>query len=206
MRSGSHVLATSTDAEARIDAHANADERVIPLAEDIPWPEIVRLVRGTVRRILGPSRELDDLTQIALERVVRGLEGFEGRAELSTFVYRIAVNVALNHWRSWRRWLRRFDPNADASGDDWASEDEDGPYAAHAVRERSRHLRRVLDKLDADQRIALILADFEELPGPRIADILGCPEATVRSRLRLGRAKLAKLIFEEPFFREEIAP
>jgi RNA polymerase sigma-70 factor (ECF subfamily) len=199
MRSATPALSTAGEADEA--PRAVGDEATT--AADVPWPEIVRLVRGTVRRIVGPSRELDDLTQTALERVVRALDTFEGRAELTTFVYRIAANVALNHWRGWRRWLRRFDPSADAAAEDHEADDV-GPLAAHAARERARHLHRLLGQLDADHRIVIVLADFEELSGARIAEILAVPEGTVRSRLRLARAKLTSLILAEPFFREEI--
>lgn len=52
-----------------------------------PWQEIVRMVRAQVRSLVGPSRDLEDLTQIALEQVVRALPRFESRCELSTFTY-----------------------------------------------------------------------------------------------------------------------
>jgi RNA polymerase sigma-70 factor (ECF subfamily) len=196
-----------TASQLDVDDASAIRARTTTTASDVPWAELVPLVRGTVRRILGPTRELDDLTQTVLERVVRGLDTFEGRAELTTFVYRVAVNVALNHWRSWRRWLKRFDPSIDTSGEDQhhatSEEDQEG---AHVARERGRRLHGLLERLDANQRIAVILADFEDLPGPQIAEIVGCPEATVRSRLRLGRAKLAQLVLQDPFFREEVAP
>src|SRR5262249_53549147 len=152
--------------------------------------------------VIGPSRDLDDLTQTALERVVRGMDSFEGRAELTTFVYRIAVNVALSHWRWWRRGLRRFDPSVDAAAREVsppAEAHQGGPYASHAARERAERLHRLLERLEPNQRIALVLADFEELRGAQIAEIVGCGEPTVRSRLRLARNRLAALVLEDPF-------
>jgi RNA polymerase sigma-70 factor (ECF subfamily) len=169
----------------------------------IDWPELVSLVRGTVLRIVGPSADLDDLTQVALEKVVRGLDKFEGRAELTTYVYRIAANVALNHWRSWKRWLRRFDPTQDSYDVPARAADAaaDESLSAH---ERALRVRALLDRLDAQKRIVLVLAEMEELPASRIAEILECPEPTVRSRLRLARAKLAELAAADPYFRDEV--
>jgi RNA polymerase sigma-70 factor, ECF subfamily len=170
---------------------------------DIDWPELVSLVRGTVLRIVGPSSDLDDLVQVALEKVVRGLDKFEGRAELTTYVYRIAANVALNHWRSWKRWLRRFDPTQESYDVPARAADAaaDESLSAH---ERAMRVRALLDRLDAQKRIVLVLAEMEELPASRIAEILDCPEPTVRSRLRLARAKLAELAVADPFFRDEV--
>ncbi|CAN5722498.1 hypothetical protein BH11MYX4_BH11MYX4_66330 [soil metagenome] len=48
-----------------------------------------------------------------------------------------------------------------------------------------------------------MLADFEELPASRIAEILECPESTVRSRLRHARAELADGVLADPVLREE---
>lgn len=172
---------------------------------DVSWPEMVDLVRCTLRRIVGPSRDLDDLTQAALERAFRALPKFEGRSEVRTFVYRITVNVALNHWRSWRRWLRRFDPTVDITAADPEDDTERSPPQALHQRRRAARVRMILDRLDADKRIVIVLADFEELPASQIARILGCGEPTVRSRLRLARARLAELVFADPFFAEEVS-
>src|SRR6476620_269585 len=76
-----------------------------------PWPELVSIVRGQVRSLVGPTRDLDDLTQATLEQVVRAMDRFEGRCETTTFTYRIASRVVMNHWRSLRRYLRWFVPS-----------------------------------------------------------------------------------------------
>jgi DNA-directed RNA polymerase specialized sigma24 family protein len=91
------LVATST-------AVAQTDVRGLP-----PWPDVVRTVRQQMRSLVGAHRDLDDLTQVALERLLRGISGFDGRSELSTFTYRICLRVAMNQWRGWRRWLRRFE-------------------------------------------------------------------------------------------------
>jgi RNA polymerase sigma-70 factor (ECF subfamily) len=171
---------------------------------DSSWPELVDFVRVTMRRLVGPTRDVEDLTQIALERVAAGIDDFEGRSELTTFVYRVTANVALNHWRSWRRWLRRFDPRVDVEDELGRRPHEgDTEERLHAHR-RAARVRQLLDRLDAGQRIVIVLADFEELPASRIAIILGCSEPTVRSRLRLARARLARLVLDDPFFADEV--
>lgn len=175
-------------------------------ADAVPWPEIVALVRRTVRRIVGPGHDVEDLTQTALERVVAGMDRFEGRARIETFVYRVAVNVALNHWRWWRRFLRRFDPTAGASSEEDVEVDAPGPFASLADARRAERVRAVLEKLAPEKRIVIVLADFEELTAFEIAEILGCAEPTVRSRLRLARAKLAELVLADPVLSEEVQP
>jgi len=165
------------------------------------WPVLVRLVRAQVRSLVGPTRDLEDLTQAALEQVVRARAGFEGRCALSTFTYRIASRVVMNHWRSLRRYLKRFVTSDDDELPEPRSADED-PLAI-VERQRAARLHHHLDRLSADQRIVVVLADLEDLPAPRIAEILECPEPTVRSRLARARAELARRLARDPFFADD---
>src|SRR5262249_48987677 len=135
-----------------------------------------------------------------LEQVVRGLPRFEGRSQLSTFTYRICAHVAMNHWRWWKRWLRRFHLGTDETPEEEASAAE--PPEAALERERARRLHAALEKLAPRKRLVITLADFEGLAASRIADIMECPEPTVRSRLRQARLELAALLREDPFFME----
>jgi RNA polymerase sigma-70 factor (ECF subfamily) len=165
------------------------------------WPELVVMVRAQVRSLVGATRDLEDLTQATLEQVVRALPRFEGRCELSTFTYSIASRIVMNHWRSISRYLRRF-----VLGIDDVPEPQDDAYLdaeTSADRERAARLHHHLEELSADQRIVVVLFDLEELPAPRIAEILGCPEPTVRSRLKRGRAALAKKLIRDPLFADE---
>jgi RNA polymerase sigma-70 factor (ECF subfamily) len=169
-------------------------------ADTPSWPEIVALVHRQMRSLVGPSRDLEDLTQIALERVVTSLGRFERRSELSTFLYRICAHVAIDHFRWWKRWLRRFE---------FGAEDQDAPAppadapSALVEAERTRRLHRALDRMAPGKRLVLTLSDFEELPASRVAEILQCPEGTIRSRLRQARSELARSLREDPLFAEE---
>ena len=166
------------------------------------WPELVVMVRAQVRSLVGATRDLEDLTQATLEQIVRALPRFEGRCELSTFTYSIASRVVMNHWRSISRYLRRFVMGID---DVPEPRDDMSPDAeTFADRERAARLHHHLEDLAADQRIVVVLFDLEELPAPRIAEILGCPEATVRSRLKRGRAALAKKLIRDPLFADDV--
>lgn len=160
----------------------------------IEWSEVVVLVRRQMRSFVGggSTRDLDDLTQTALERICRNVERFEGRSEFATYTYRACARVAINHWRWHKRWLRSFERATDATPEPSA----DGCDAAELVVERERLLRleRALDRLSANKRVVLTLCELEELPAARVAEILGCPEATVRSRLQRARVDLAKIL------------
>lgn len=165
------------------------------------WPELVRLVRAQVRSLVGPTRDLEDLTQAALEQVVRAIDGFEGRCALSTFTYRIASRVVMNHWRSLRRYLRRF---VTSEGDELPEpRDANEDPLAIVERQRAARLHHHLDRLSADQRVVVVLADLEDMPAPQIAEVLEVPEPTVRSRLGRGRAELARRLARDPFFADD---
>jgi RNA polymerase sigma-70 factor (ECF subfamily) len=163
------------------------------------WPDLVAIVRSQVRSLVGPTRDLEDLTQSALEQVVRALAGFEGRCDVRTFTYRIASRVVMNHWRSLKRYFRRFVTSDDDVPD--PSTDESDP-AGMLERQRAARLHHHLERLPAEQRMVVVLADMEEMPASAIADIVECPEATVRSRLRRGRADLVRRLSRDPLFAE----
>ena len=165
-------------------------------AERVRWGELVATVHRQMRSVAGPTADLEDLTQAALEQIVRSLDRFRGEAELTTFTYRVCVNVALNHWRWFRRWFRRFSreeaPEPECPNGD--------PSELALELERARVLHACLARLSPMQRVVVTLADLEELPASRIAEILECPEPTVRSRLRKARAELSGRLAREPAF------
>jgi len=165
---------------------------LVSTAVPLAWPEVVALVRRQMRSFVGGSRDLDDLTQSALEKIYRSVDRFEGRSEFATYTYRVCLRVALNHWRWYKRWLRRFEPSEEPP--ERASDVETD--AALLERERRVHLERALDGLSPVKRAVLTLCELEELPASRVAEILDCPEATVRSRLRAARIELARHLTE----------
>jgi RNA polymerase sigma-70 factor (ECF subfamily) len=186
---------TADDTRTRmrtIDAPPRAVAVAVPIG--IEWTEVAALVRRQMRSLVGggSSRDLEDLTQTALERICRNVDRFEGRAEFATYTYRACARVAINHWRWYKRWLRSFERTTEATPEPTA----DGCDAAEliAVRERLARLERALDRLSADKRAVLTLCELEELPASRVAEILGCPEATIRSRLHRARVDLAKIL------------
>jgi RNA polymerase sigma-70 factor, ECF subfamily len=173
-------------------------------AVDVPWEDVVATVHQQMRSLVGPTPDLEDLTQAALEQIVKSLERFEGRAALSTYTYRICAHLALNHFRSWRRWLKRFTwPTAPEHHGAELADDRPGVAERLVEAERSRRLYAALDRLSPTRRLVVTLADLEELPASRIAEILDCPEPTVRSRLRKARRELHELLRRDRLFSKE---
>jgi RNA polymerase sigma-70 factor (ECF subfamily) len=175
------------------------DARPVDIALD--WAAVVAQTRRQMRSLVGGARELEDLTQTALERICRSIERFEGRAEFATYTYRVCLRVALNHWRWYKRWLRRFE----RANENTPEPPAEGLDARERVMERERltRLEHALDRLSPIKRAVLTLCELEELPASRVAEILGCPEPTVRSRLRQARIDLAAILREDPWFKRE---
>lgn len=187
--------------DARAPASDHSGIRPLVAAKPRPsWPELVRLVRAQVRSLVGPTRDLEDLTQASLEQVVRSIDRFEGRCELSTFTYRIASRVVMNHWRSLRRYFRRFVAPFDDVPEPCTDEAADPMDLL--LRRRAARLHHHLDRLSPEHRMVVVLADLEDLPASRIAEIVECPEPTVRSRLKRARADLARRLARDPLFAE----
>lgn len=140
------------------------------------------------RRIVGNDADASDATQEALISVVRSLERFDGRSRYSTWLYRIAVNAAIDELR---RRARRPAPHSSersgvASGADLESmaESIDVDFA--------------LMELPLDFRAAVVLRDLCGLDYEEISTVLSVPIGTVRSRIARGRAQLVGLLGPDP--------
>jgi RNA polymerase sigma-70 factor, ECF subfamily len=170
-----------------------------------------RLVRRHQRRvyaaalhILGNHSDADDATQEAFVRAYRGLAAFDGRADFFTWLYRIAVNTALNALRSGKRGAalhqRSGAEAAHVGGRPEALGHGPSSPAQHA--EHTGEVARVLDavaQLSPALRVTLVLATVEELPHKQIAEILQIPEGTVAWRVNEARRLLKlRLAMTEP--------
>lgn len=152
-----------------------------------------RRIYSICYRMIRDEHEARDLTQDAMLRVIQGLDGYDGRAKLSTWVIRVTMNTCLSHLRKQK--LRRH-ASLDAGIDTAAS----GPVDPRSIGELSPPgrveraemrllLGRALLCLDPDMRAVLVLRDMQELEYERIAGALEVPIGTVKSRL--FRARLA---------------
>ena len=157
-------------------------------------------VARVVYRMLGPSADMEDVVQEVFLHVYRSLGSFRGDSRFSTWLYRLAVNVTRMHLRKARS-RPRF---ADVDVPDVASEDEarkDDPEALVEQRERVRVLYRLLDGLGEKKREVIVLHDFEGMPAKEIAELVGAPVLTVRTRLFYARKELHAAIANEPILK-----
>ena len=150
-----------------------------------------------MRRFGLDASEADEVTQEVFLRAWRGLGQFEERAQLSTWLYRIAFNESQR--RLSRRELPRIEPPLE--GEDPASSIPEathlGPEARALDHEFEAILERALAELPAEWRVAVVLRDIEGLTTLDAAAVVGVRPAAFKSRLHRGRMKLRGLL--EPY-------
>jgi len=171
------VAVGASDSELAAAA-ARGERRAL---ETLLAPHIDR-VHAVCRRILRDPDDALDATQEALVAVARRISTFDGRSQFTTWLYRVAVNAALDEARRRQRRPQPSDVAVDRAG-------TDAPIDAL-----------VADRVDVDAalasipesfRAAVALRDLIGLDYDEIATVLGIPAGTVRSRIARGRAALA---------------
>lgn len=175
-----------TEEHALIARAAGGDTDAVGALVVAHRPTVVRIAR----HLLGDAAAAEDVAQEAFVRLQAALPGFRGDAALSTWLYRVTLNLCRDHLRRGRR--RRDDVDLDAIGDAPAA-----AVAAHADRDIDlqrlrRRVRAAIDQLPDEQREAVLLRYMEELPYHEIARLTDTPQGTVASRVfraleRLGR-------------------
>lgn len=158
-------------------------------------PKILRYLN----RLVGPQ-EAEDLTQEVLVKISRALQTFRGESKLSTWIYRIATNTALDRLRDPS--FRRSVTSDQSIALDWDGKNETIEADALSLeqqvcrQERYACYRDFVQALPPNYRIVVALSELEELTAHEIADILGLSVDVVKIRLHRGRARLLKELKE----------
>lgn len=144
------------------------------------------VVRAFARRLTGSDAAAEDLVHDVFVALPSALRGFEGRSSLRTFLLSVAVNHARNARRATARRLSAME-RMHAEPDHRHTET---PEEERERRELAEMLSRLLDELPMDQRVVVVLCVIEERTSTEAAEIVGVPEATIRTRLFYARRKL----------------
>jgi RNA polymerase sigma-70 factor (ECF subfamily) len=144
-------------------------------------------VYGMALRTTGRPEDAEDLAQEVFLSVFRGLSGFKGDAQFTTWLYRVAWNRCADWLRRNRRPGRRTVPLDEA---DEVADRRDDPSAASAGRDEHERLRRAIDGLDERYRSVIELAAVQGLSYAEVGTALGLPVKTVETRLYRARKLL----------------
>jgi RNA polymerase sigma-70 factor (ECF subfamily) len=161
-------------------------------------------VHRVVYRLIGPTADMEDIVQEVFIQVHRSLGNFRGQAKFSTWLHRVAVNVALQHLRKKKTTIKTRPEDSSAT----ATVEDGGvptPHEDAETHERLAAVRRALDKLSPKKRAVVVLHDMQGLDAHAIAKIVGAPVFTVRTRLFYGRKELYREILKEPAFAGDIS-
>jgi RNA polymerase sigma-70 factor (ECF subfamily) len=156
-----------------------------------------RPIYALAYRTIGREEDARDLVQETFLRAFRALPGFRGQAKFSSWLYRIALNLC----RDWIRRERRAPVVQAPEGVDLldmaaAAEPSEAIEDLVARRDTTRLVEALMATLPAEQRTAIILKEYHGLTFQEIAELMGCPLSTVKTRLYQGltvlRRELAK--------------
>jgi RNA polymerase sigma-70 factor (ECF subfamily) len=191
------LLATTRElkgaALAHDDDHAllarcrDGDDDAFAVLVDRHQARIARLAL----QMLGDPEEAQDVAQDAFVRLYTSLRSFRGEASLSTWLYRVVVNLCHRRLGKLRRRGTTYLADTALGADDWPSDDA-RPHDRLARQEQLREVRRAVASLSPKYRAVIALRYFHDLSYRDIAAVLRLPLGTVESRLHDARRALRR--------------
>jgi RNA polymerase sigma factor (sigma-70 family) len=203
-----------------ISRHGQEPRTMMPDALEIDWSQVVRrcmdgdslawveLVRtyhrrvyGLCYRFTGNPADAEDLTQDVFLKIYSNLSSFDtARGSLQVWITTMTRNLLVDNFRRTRN--QRATDSLDAG---WDETDElrpvdrlqargASPHEKAAQKELAKMVQGALAKVSVELREAVILRDLQDMDYKEIAQVLGIPEGTVKSRISRGRAELARLL------------
>jgi RNA polymerase sigma-70 factor, ECF subfamily len=161
------------------------------------WEQIVRQhwrkVFNIAYKFTGRHDLAEDLTQDVFVKIFKSLDTFDRRANFQTWLVSVSRNLCIDHYRSVRKERETIDRDVDP-GDLAPVSNTASPFASLEAGDRRQLLQRGLRELAPTLRQAVLMRDLQELSYQEIADALGLPEGTVKSRINRGRTELARQI------------
>jgi len=158
-----------------------------------------RKIHGAAFRVLGSHEDAREVSQEAFLKAYRGLGGFEQRARFSSWLYQIALNLCRDRLRRKRG---RHMVSLDEMGEDEGARLLPSEPSVHREVESldlSRRVARAVAELPAEQREVIVLKEYQELTFVEIAEVLGSPVSTVKTRLYRGLTELRRRLERDGF-------
>jgi RNA polymerase sigma-70 factor (ECF subfamily) len=152
-----------------------------------------RPIYALAYRVIGREEDARDVCQETFLRAFRALGGFRGQAKFSSWLYRIALNLC----RDWARRQRRtpvvqLPEDVDVIELAASREPTEPIEELVARRDLTRAVEKAMARLPEEQRTAIILKEYHGLTFQEIADLVGCPLSTVKTRLYQGLTVLRR--------------
>ena len=147
-------------------------------------------VYNVIYRFVGNREDALDVAQETFVRAYRGIAEFRGRAQVYTWLYSIAANLARNRLRDGSRKGRDMGTPIETLAPSALPHTEENPRVAAQRRELDEMLQQCLTELPEHYRMAFVLRTFDDLSYDEIAEALGCPTGTVKSRINQARKML----------------
>jgi RNA polymerase sigma-70 factor (ECF subfamily) len=197
------------DDPAAIAAHGAELFKLAQLGDRGAFAQIVQLYQdrlyNAILRMVGDYDEARDLAQECFARALEKIDSFRGEAQPYTWLFRIAMNLAISQFRKEKR-QRTFTesdngrPGSANDSDDQAAsliervssnrQASADPAQQAEDRERNEQVLAALGRIDAEHRAILVMRDVEGFDYQQMADVLGLPLGTLKSRLFRARIAL----------------
>jgi len=167
--------------------------------ENPAWEGLVRAhsrkVYNLCYRFTGRIQDAEDLTQEVFIKVFQTLRSYDSaQGTFSTWLNRVARNHLVDHYRRTRKDRVTSSLDDDSTPLPELPSPRAAPTASVESRERRELLQMALDQMSPDLREAVVLRDLQDLDYQEIAQVLGVPQGTVKSRINRGRLELARVI------------
>ncbi len=167
--------------------------------DDRAWESLLqthtRKIYNLCYRFTGRVAESEDLTQEVFIKIFQTLRTFDAaQGSFVTWLNRVARNHLVDHYRRTKKDRMTSSLDEEAGGLEEKASAADGPAVHVESRERKELLQHGLEKLSPDLREAVVLRDLQDLDYAEIAQVLGVPEGTVKSRINRGRLELARVL------------
>jgi RNA polymerase sigma-70 factor, ECF subfamily len=146
------------------------------------------LVMRTAYGIMGSAQEAEDVAQEVFIKVWNNLPRYHTQGTFTSWLYRIAVNTAIDTLRKRRQVLPL---------EDWQPDSREPPEDMLLRKDAEQKVRQALEQLPPNARAALTLREYEQLSYKEIAEVLQIPIGTVMSRLNYARQALRKLLISD---------
>src|SRR5689334_7383194 len=169
-------------------------------------------VYNFILRFIGDRETAEDLLQEAFMRVIKGAEAYKRQAKFTTWLYTIARNLCVDQTRR-RKHRKHASPDAPMGTEDDSGTLLDVVPSGEMASDRKsvnkqlyQRLQGAIGALSEEQREVFLMREFLDMPFKQIADVVGVPENTVKSRMRYALEKLRLDLDEYKDLAKAVAP